>query len=177
MSENEKIEIEVTNTAQDYRRVLFLQSYKKFLIAGILYFIVIVPMLWFTFFGAGANPFEEKNGSIILVMLFFALLPVLIAVAIFWNINKQAKMIGKTLTPAKFIFSDNGVESNSESSQVKVDWETFEKVQELKEDFLFFPQKNIFYTIPKRFFQNENQIMVFKDLIRKKLGKKANLQN
>jgi hypothetical protein len=176
MSENEIIEIEVTNTAQDYRRVLFLQSYKKVLIAGILYLVVVTPMLWLTFFGAGANPFEEKNGSIILVMIFFALLPVLIAVAIFWNIYKQAKMIGQTLTTAKFIFSSEGVESNSATSQVKVDWKTFEKIQELKEDFLFFPQKNFFYTIPKRFFQNENQIAVFKSLVRENLGVKAKLQ-
>lgn len=173
---DKNIEIEVMNTAQDYRRVLFQLSYKKLIIAGVLYFIVITPMLWLTFFGAGANPFEGKDNSVILIMLFFALLPILIGGAIIFSIWKQARVIEKTLESAKFIFSDEGQESFSESSTSKVSWNTFYKVQELKEYFLFYPQKNIFYAISKRSFQNNLQIEEFKNLLSEKLRNKAKLK-
>ena len=181
MTEHQTIKIEGTYIVQDYRRTLFLQSYKKFAIAVILYFIVVTPMFWLTFFGAGANPFEEKNSSVVLLISLFAITPVLIAGAICWNIDHQAKKNGEILKPAKFIFSYDGVESKIESklksSQVKIDWKAVEKIQELKDYFLFYPQKNIFHPIPKRFFQNEHQITEFKNLVREKLGAKAKLQN
>lgn len=176
MSEK-KIEIQVENTARDYRRVLLWFYFKKFLIVGILYLLIITPMLWLTLFGAGANPFDGKNSSIIWMMTFFALLPILIVSGIFYNIWKQANNIGKTLEPTKFIFSDEGLESSAKSSATKVTWNTFQKIQELKEDFLFYPQKNIFYTIPKRSFQSNSQIDEFRNLVREKLGDKAKLKN
>ena len=172
-----KIEIEVVNTAKDYRRVLLWFYLKRLLLIGTLYLLVITPMLWLTFFGAGANPFEEKNSSVILVMVFFATLPILIVLGIFYGIWKQSKNIEKTLEPAKFIFSDEGLETFSESSTTKVTWNTFQRVQELKKDFLFYPQKNIFYTIPKRSFQNDFQIEEFRNLTHEKLGSKAKLKN
>lgn len=170
------IEIEVVNTAQDYRRVLLWFHLKKLLIIGVFYLVVTAPMLWLTFFGAGANPFDEKNNSVIHVMIIFALIPILIIGGIFYNIWKQARNIEKTLEPAKFIFSNEGLESTSKSTSVKVTWDTFQKFQELKEDFLFYPQKNIFYTIPKRFFQDDFQREKFKNLVREKLGDKAKMK-
>lgn len=173
--DEKRIEIEVFNTAQDYRRVLIQTSLKKLYVAGILYFLVVTPMLWLTFFGAGANPFDGKNNSVLIVMALFALLPILLVGGIYSNIWRQAKTIERTLEPAKFAFSENGLETNSKSTSTKVTWDAFQKVQELKEDFLFYPQKNIFYTIPKRSFTNDLQIEDFRSLVREKLGKKAKL--
>lgn len=177
MSENQKIEIEVINTANDYRRVLLMQSYKKFAIAGILYLIVVIPMLWLTFFGAGANPLDGKNKSVIYVMILFAVLPILIASGIYLNIWRQSKAIEKTLEPVNFIFSTDELEIKSKSSSAKTTWDSLQKIQELKEDFLFFPQNNIFYTVPKRSFQSDFQIEDFRNLVREKLGKKAKLKS
>lgn len=174
---NKKIEIEVMNTAKDYQRVLLWFYSKRLLLTGIFYLLIVTPTLWLTFFGAGASPFEEKNSSVILVMLIFALLPILIVGGMFYGIWKQSKNIEKTLEPAKFVYSDEGLETFSKSSTTKVTWDTFQKVKELKEDFLFYPQKNIFYTIPKRSFQNDSQIEEFRNLVSKKLGGKAKLTN
>jgi predicted PurR-regulated permease PerM len=173
--DGKRIEIEVLNTTQDYRRVLLHTSLKKLFVAGILYFLIVTPMLWLAFFGAGADPFDGKSNSVLVVMLLFALLPILLVAGIYSNIWRQAKAIEKTLESAKFVFSENGLETNSKSTSTKVTWDAFQKVQELKEDFLFYPQKNIFYTIPKRSFLNDLQIEDFRSLVREKLGKNAKL--
>ncbi len=154
---DKRIEIEVENTARDYRRVLLWFYFKKLLIIGVLYLIIVTPMLWLTFFGAGANPFQGNNNSVILMILVFALLPIVIIGGIYLNIWKQSKNIEKTLEPAKFIFSDKGLDSTSASSSVKVTWDTFQNIQELKEDFLFYPQKNIFIR-----FRNAHFKVIFK---------------
>ena len=175
---NEKrIEIEVINTVQDYRRVLLWFRLKKLIIAGVLYLLIVTPMLWLTLFGAGANPFQGNNNSVISVIVFFALLPILLIGGIFLDIWKQSKNIEKTLEPAKFMFFDEGLKTSSKSASVEVTWDTFQKIQEIKKDFLFYPQKNIFYTIPKRSFQSDFQMKEFRNLVREKLGEKAKLKS
>lgn len=59
----------------------------------------------------------------------------------------------------------------------QIDWENFRKIQETKNEFLLFSTTpNGSFPIPKRFFQDDNQIQEFRELVREQLGEKAELK-
>ena len=176
MSEK-KIEIEVKTNAADYRRVLFWYQWKRLLLVAVAWLIIFFPILYFVGFGAGANPFDSKTNAPLMAFAFLMLLPVLLGISMYFGIWRQAKKIERIVEPVTITFSETGIESNAESSSTKRTWEGFNGVYETKEDFVFFPQENIFYTIPRRLFKGEGQIEELKSMLRVKLGKKAKLKS
>ncbi|MEP6903654.1 MAG: YcxB family protein [Actinomycetota bacterium] len=176
MNNEEKIEIEFDVTAQDYRRILFWYHWKSTLALAIIYLIGASTMIWLVTFGAGGNSFDVKIKDVFLIFGFFTILPILIGFSFYFSIFKQAKKIEKICEKAIILFDENGVESKSETTSSKMNWERFAKIYETKTDFIFFPQENLFYPIPKRFFKNAGQIDDFKKLITVKLGANAKLK-
>ncbi len=172
-----RIEIVVENTAKDYRRVLVQLQRKMWIIAGVLYLLVIPPMLWLTSFGAGASPFEEKEYSIVVVMILFAMLPVGMAVGIKLNISRRVNNAATKIEPSVFVFDNEAMDVRARSYSSRVGWDTFIKVRELKGDFIFYQHEIVFFSIPKHSFENESRIDEFRHLIRDRMGKKAKLRN
>lgn len=170
------IEIEVVNTAHDYRRVLFQQQWKRIILIAIIYLLIIVPTLWLTMFGAGANPSESKSNDILIVMSLFGILPILMAVSIYFGVWKQAEKVSKVIEKATYTFSEQCIVAVTDSSFSQVNWNRLSKIRETEKDFVFYPQENVFFVIPKRFFQNEKQISNFRKLVNEKLGDKAKLR-
>jgi YcxB-like protein len=177
MEHRQKIEVEVNAKAANYRRILFWYHWKRILAVAIVYLVVAPTMVWFVAFGAGTNPFDEKNKDIFLIFGIFAVLPILLGFSIYFGIFRQAKKIEKIAEKVIFAFDEDGLETKSESISSQIKWDRFVKICETKKDFIFFPQENIFYTVPKISFKNDEQINNFKDLIREKLGEKAKLKN
>ena len=175
--ENIRIEIIVENTAKDYRRVLVQLYRKAWIIAGALYLLTIPPMLWLTFFGAGANPFEEKTYSFAVVMTLFAMLPVVMAMGIKLKISRMVNKAAIKIEPSVFVFDNEAVEVRAESYSSRIGWNNFIRVRELKEDFIFYQNEIVYFSIPKRSFENESTIDEFRHLIRDRMGKKAKLRN
>jgi hypothetical protein len=177
MENERKIEIEIDVKAEDYRRVLFWYFWKRILLVGLLYLIVIPAMLWLVAFGAGASPFEIQNRQILIVFVFFGLLPILIIFSFYYSIWKQAKKIEQISETSVFIFNENGLETKSASTSSQMVWERFAKIYETKTDFIFFPQESVFYTIPKRYFKDQDEIGNLRELVREKINTKAKLLN
>jgi YcxB-like protein len=177
MGNDQKIEVEIDVTAEDYRRVLFWYFWKRILLVALLYLIIIPASIWFVAFGAGANPLEIQNRQLLIVFVFFGMLPILLVFGRYFSIWRQAKKIENISEKSLFIFSDNGLETKSKSTSSQMLWERFAKIYETKTDFIFFPQEHVFYTIPKRFFINQNEMQDLRELVGRKLGEKAKLQN
>ena len=177
MTDKQDIEIEVINTAQDYRRVLFRQQWKRVVLVAVIYLIIIVPTMWLTIFGARANPFESKNNDIIIVMSLFGILPIMMAISIYFGVWRQADKVSKIIKWAKYKFTEQGIEVVTDSSSSKNNWSRLSKIRETEKDFIFYPQEKVFFVIPKRFFQSENQIGTFRKLVSEKIGEKAKLKN
>jgi hypothetical protein len=57
-----------------------------------------------------------------------------------------------------------------------MDWDKFYRVYETKQDFIFFPERKFFYTIPKRFFKEQDSAARFRELLRVKLDRRARLR-
>jgi len=95
---------------------------------------------------------------------------------LYWAIRNQANKATKAAERAQVTFDSEGYHAFSESVSSSRNWSKFEKVVETNSDFVFFPQENIFYPIPKRFFDSEDQISKLRVLLRAYLGDKAKLK-
>jgi len=172
---NKSIEISTNLTTEDLKRIGFRQIRTKLIIAGSMLFI------FFVFIGLGVllSLLSKKNN-----IPLASFVPMLIPIGIFsfvilsfiWVVTKQAKQLGEKIEQTKYIFNEQGVQTESASAFVKTSWSNFLKIVESKTDFLLYTQKNIAIPIPKRFFTNENQITEFRNLIEEKLGKQAKLR-
>jgi hypothetical protein len=103
--------------------------------------------------------------------------PVLIAGALFLGINRQSKKLANSIEgDTEITFSDEGLESSNAMASSKVNWNFYKKVVETANDFVFYPQDNVFFPIPKRCFQGEEQIQEFRALLARHLEKRAKLK-
>ena len=170
MTENKTIKVEYLATAKDYRRVLLWYRWKR--LAAVIAFAVVVgiPILYSAFAGDASS----RPPGIVLWFLF--VLPLLVLVVFYWGISRQAEKIEKVFEPVKVIFSEKGMESAGESSSAEMSWNDLYKIYETKQDLIFFPERTIFYTIPKRFFKEQDQISALRNLLKNKLGDRAKLQ-
>lgn len=177
MESQQKVEVEVNAKAADYRRILFWYHWKRLVLAGFLWLIIFPAFIWVLGLSSGVNPFSSENNSPLLILTVFGLLPVLVGFSVYFSIWRQAKKIERISEKAIFVFDENGLKTKSESSSSQMKWDRLAKICETKKDFIFFQQENIFYTVPKISFQNDEQIDDFKKLTREKLGEKAKLKN
>lgn len=171
MTENKIIEVEYLATAKDYRRVLLWYRWKRLALVIVITILVGTPILYSAFFSADIN---NRPPGVVLWFLF--ILPLLVLVVFYWGISRQAEKIEKVFEPVKAIFNEKGLQSSGESSSAQMDWDKFYEVYETKQDFIFFPERKIFYTIPKRFFNGQNSILEFRKLLKEKLNNRAKLQ-
>lgn len=171
MAENKKIEIEYLATAKDHRRVLFWYGWKKLAVMIGVVVLGTAPVLYWAFFSASPN--DRPPGFI---LWFLLILPLLIPLIFFWGISRQAERLEKIFEKAKVIFNGQGLKAAGESAG-EMRWDEFYRVYETKQDFIFFPEEKVFYTIPKRFFPDQDQISEFRELLREKLDNRARLQN
>jgi YcxB-like protein len=170
MTENKQIEVDYTATAEDYRRVLIWHSWKKQTIILGAVILILIPV----YYGlAGASPTAQPP---LIIGTFLLIFPLIVLGTFYWGIWRQAAKIEKIFEPAHVVFSERGVESTGETSSSQMDWNRFHKVYETAADFIFFPQHNVFYTIPKRVFRDETEISDFKVLLKEQLAAKAKLK-
>ncbi len=180
MEISQNIEFDMNDVnAEDYRRVLFWYHRKKNIGIALICLLSIPILIFFLAFGKGTNPFDAESRDLLLIiftLVLFGSLPLSLVLSLL-SIWKQAKKLAIITEDATLSFNENGLKTKSDSTSFETTWERFAKICETKTDFVFFPQENIFYPIPKRFFKNKSQIDDFKKLVSQKLGVKARLLN
>ena len=170
MSENRLIEVKFETNVEDWRRVLIWYRWKRLVLEYIL--VIVLGILFLYFFGI--NLLDLKNEGFAAFSFIFTV-TTLLMFKIYFGIWRQAERLKKISEPAKAIFSDKGLKTISESSSSEKTWGRFSNIFETQDDFIFYLMENVFFTIPKRFFQDKNQVIELKQLFREKLGEKAKL--
>jgi hypothetical protein len=69
--------------------------------------------------------------------------------------------------PTRWIFSENGVETDGPTSRAEMQWKSFTRVRETKRQYLLYPQDNVAYIIPQRCFQSEIEIGRLREIVRR----------
>ena len=173
--DNQVIKFSTKLTVKDLKRIGFRQIRTKLILFGSILFLFLI----FSALGIAAILLSKKN-DLPLTNIFPILIPIgifsFILFSLIWAVSKQAQRSGESIEQADYVFNDQGLEIETESSSVKTLWAKLLKVEETKTDFLIFTQKNIAIPIPKHFL-NDNQLAAFKELLREKLGKNARLKN
>ncbi len=177
MSGRKPIELTIELNERDFWRVSFAGRIKRFLLVNLIYLPIALLMLYFVAFGAGANPFSEQNWSFLFVFFVIIAIPFVFLILGQHSLRKLAKKLAKASEKTHFTFSENEIEANSPLRSSKLSWENYEKMQETNEDFVGYLKNYTFHIIPKNFFKGEEQIIEFRELVRAKLGDKAELKS
>ena len=171
MENARNIEVEFESTEKDFQRVLLWYHWRRMLLEYLLMIAIGIPFCYFL----GFNVLDiENNGWA--AFAFFATLSTLLILDIYRRCFFPAKKLKEIMKPAKTVFSDKGVESETPIASSSRDWENYLKIYETKMYFIFFTQENFFATIPKRFFKSQSEIVTLRELIKDKLGENAKLQ-
>lgn len=86
--------------------------------------------------------------------------------------NAKKLSLGK----CKYIFSDEKVEITTKYFATRIDWTYFHLAKETSNYFVLFMKDGNKNLIPKRSFENYEQISNFKNLLRAKLGTEVYLE-
>ena len=70
-------------------------------------------------------------------------------------------------SPLQWSFSEKLITQRMATGSAELLWSTFIKVRETRELFLLYPQKHLAYPVPKRAFANKQQIVAFRELVRR----------
>ena len=170
------IEIEVDLIPDDYRRTLYWYHKTRLIINGLIAtFIGIVCGFAGVYFMVTSVALEPSFANVFLIILAILLPGLFFLLAAHLNIRSQVKNIMRMVETTKFTFTSHRLEMVSHSSSSQIAWRKLFKVCETKDAFIFFVQKNLFYPVPKRFFQNPQQVDEFRELLVDNLGDKAKL--
>jgi hypothetical protein len=106
-------------------------------------------------------------------MLLSFLLPVAVFVPVWrWTMNRMFKKVfaqQKNLHhPINYTFSDDHIASQSFSGESSLNWEAFEKAEEMPDFFLLYQNATIVNPILKSGFQNEADMAEFRGLLARK---------
>jgi len=159
--------------AEDFRLVLLWFRWKRLAIV-ISGFVIILGFV--TFYIANVRPRDPSNDTRFITYILLAVLPIGIAGQSYFMIRRGAKKLANLAQGSQYRFDEDGVETGLTASG-RMNWERYVKIVETSNDFVFFPQENIFYPVPKRFFESEGQIVELRSLIAERLGSKAKLKN
>jgi hypothetical protein len=166
MKEDGEISVTVDPNASDFRRVLNSYQWKRTVPIILITTFVLLVFALFVAFGA-PNP---TPGKILPFFLAAIVLPTFLGTLSVFGIRKHARKLADSSQPTTLTFDSNGIRSVSESSETTIRWSRYDKIVETADDFVIFPQENVFYAVPKRFFDDPAKIDHLRSLLREALG-------
>lgn len=158
-------------TGADYRRVLFWHQWKRTAITiGITILVVFFAGISFV------KPTEMEPYKRLPIYLAIAIIPIFVTFGFYRGILRRAKKLEKISDETRSAFTNEGLEFVTALSSSSVKWERFNKIVEIGDYFVFFPQDDVFFIVPKRGFENTKSINDLKSIFKDKLGDKAKLR-
>lgn len=175
---NSKITINVKMLASDYVHSLRYHnlSNKLMLSVLLLFYLSGLSIFFYTAMSSSEFSYSDIDLGKLLVILLPALFPlILITFSMFFGGYLAYKKVPDFQKDIRYSFSDDGYETSFSKGFSQVNWDNLVKVSETNKCFLFYLQKSMFQVIPKRAFNNSDEINSLRKIIASKLGSKAKL--
>ena len=166
----EEIKVTVIPDASDYRRALLWYQRKRLLLITLVSTILLLVLGIFIFQNSGG---PQILGIRLELVLAAVISPIVFVGISYLGVKRQADKLVKIAQPTLFMADSDGIRTKSTSSDTDVKWDRFYKVVETRHEFIVFPQDNVFYSIPKRFFDEKSGIDKLRALLREQLGDQA----
>jgi hypothetical protein len=170
MYNDSPIEIEIKQETKDFWR-FYLAYYLSF--DRMFFFFLGFAVFGFfsTFLVLGKNiELLQLVDILVSAFLFTCLFGVIMS---YFSVEGAKKL---SLGKCKYVFSGESVELITKYFSSWIDWSYFQFVKENGDYFVLFMKDGNRTLIPKRFFQDYEQISDFKNLLRSKFGEKAQLR-
>ena len=162
MSADQKISIRIRNEADDFFRILWHQRRRALFVAIFLICLVLGAFSYYVAMATPAPGSVDKRWIVYATSLF---VPLFAAVVMFLSLKGAAKKAAESAGLVTMTFDVDGVEINGPKSDAKSTWSAYKKIVETPADFVFYIQSNIFYGVPKRFFDGPEQVGKIRTLI------------
>lgn len=172
MEDSDGFAIRVKNETSDYSRLLWTILKQRHLFVGIMLLLVFVSCITYTLVSPATDPENDRKWVTVFIALFVFCV---VAVLFGFTMRRQAKKLAAASEEMTLYFNEQGLEAKTSRSSSRVLWDVYAKAVETKLDFLFYPQKNAALMIPKRFFENQEQIDQLRRYLHNSLGEKAKL--
>jgi hypothetical protein len=192
---NDSLEIKINYTAEDFARTFpFINQhfFKR------KYWIYILPIGMFLGIIWLVNLMSYKEDTPnYTALIIIAFIPALIMFAVVWILDKKSRWISEVdkISPwvmnrealkllknkprlsekTTIIVSNKGINYSSASFSENLDWMMFTKSIESNSDIFLFTLANDVRFIPKRVLESEEKMKLLYNLIKRNLGRKANL--
>lgn len=174
MEERKKIEIDIKLESSDVLKFILRMFYGRstfMLVASILTFCFVFPLLSLLVIIRVLSGEAHTISGFAYLPLFGLAIFIFLIVFVIISSKKNAKQ-------THLIFMDEEINVVAPNVTSQISWTNYRKIQETKTDFLLFSTNpNGSFPIPKHFFESEDQIQEFRELVRDKLGDKAELKN
>lgn len=122
-------------------------------------------------FGFSSNLIQSPPAAAVLIVLI--LFPFLYLVIIWFQTKRGFGNLQPFQTKIQYAFSSHGYKVSDVKSSADIDWEAILRAAESKHSFHIFFHRSLFHTIPKRCFQQPEDIGRLRTLLKQVLGTRA----
>ncbi len=140
------------------------------LFCGVLFLLLLI-----TIYFANTKSETQNPDAVQTLIISMIISPLVWTGLSYVSIRRQAKKIEASAEPAELIFENDGIKTITPSASSETKWERYHKAFETKNDFIFFPQHNIFFGVPKHYF-DDGEVVRLREILKSGLGDKAKLR-
>ena len=151
----QNVTIQMHNRAEDFFRILW-RVRRWTLLSAFLGICLILGA--FSFYAMMAKPVPgtvDKRWIIYVTSLF---VPGFVALVMYFSLKLAARKAALSAEPVSMTFDEYGVAIDGPKANARSEWNAYKNILETSDDFVFYVQKNIFYGVPKRFFEDATQV-------------------
>lgn len=175
----DSVKVSITLDLHDYRQHLFEERYDNlpntiglygwYVINGILILLILITVC---FSIIELDTFHLYSTSflvgIMLFLYFICINPIKIALYA-KRVVKNDILFQKELD---YELSDNGLIVNCEANHIENNWEDIYVIKEFKSSFGIFTSSSTRFILPKRFFKDNSEIDLLKEIMKRNIEKK-----
>jgi hypothetical protein len=166
------IRVEVTFTEADYLRVIRFTTSRQTTTFTMMLALgaVILALLLYRADPEGFHWWAMPAIAGLLLLFIY-----LIRFTQRFNIARQLKSVPAINEPYIYTFTENELAIAGRLSSTNIKWEAIVKVRESKTDFLFYTTKSFAQFLPKRAFEDTEEMNELRVLLTRNLGDRAQL--
>jgi hypothetical protein len=130
----------------------------------IIFIILVIGALSYTILSGSYTTWDSYMYLFGIILIYAILIPTLIYVACRKNI-KRAAVLNENLL---YTLNENKIERKGETVNLTTGWQYISKMIEREKYLLLMTQTKTFYYLPKDGFENREEIVRFKDIVKGK---------
>jgi len=177
MSESETISVAVTLTRSDHATAMVAMMGRR---AGRLWTVLFIVSMAILVYFAVAVVRDDPRGSTTNLIIVVGLAVLATLFKFLWPQMAGRDFVRKNraaLGPVHLQVNESGVSAESSAGQAKISWDAYQRVRETNSLFLLYTQSDFASIVPKRCFEQPDDINRFRKLVQAHCSGVLELQN